>query len=379
MNKIKKLVKKSRFLYLIYYYIMSFVINVIKLFVKTDNKLILFVSYGGRHYSDSPRYIYETMLKDTRYSDYKLVWAFVNPQNFDVVHKVKIDTLAYYKCALKARCWITNVMVERALKFSGKKTYYFFTTHGLLPKLTGYDLPKGSSFDTRAKLIYDCCIVQSEYEKKVAMTQLKLSEDKIKLYGLPKNDFLANYKVDDLIRIKKELSIPVDKKVILYAPTFREYSSSMEEQFDIDVQKWKEALGDNYVLLYRAHPVVSSSKKRTDGFFFDVTKYEKLEELMIVSDILISDYSGIIFDYAIMEKPIILFTYDYEKYIEHRGLYMDLRDELPYSSVEDELLVKIKDEYNYSQLINFKNKYSSVYGSGSINCLNDIFERIKEK
>ena len=72
-------IKRSKTLYSIYYYIMSALINIYKLFLKADNKLILFVCYGGRHYSDSTRVIYEAMLKDDRFSGYKIYWAFRNP------------------------------------------------------------------------------------------------------------------------------------------------------------------------------------------------------------------------------------------------------------------------------------------------------------
>lgn len=109
---------------------MSFVINIMKLFLKTDDKLILFVSYGGRHFSDSPKVIYDAMKQDKRFESYKLIWAFVEPNKYDVEGKIKIDSWKYYKYALKSRCWITNVMVERALNFKGINTYYFLRHMG---------------------------------------------------------------------------------------------------------------------------------------------------------------------------------------------------------------------------------------------------------
>lgn len=361
-----------------YYYVMSFFINFLKLFIKTDNKLILFVSYGGRHYSDSPRIIYEAMLKDDRYKDYKMVWAFINPEKYNVNDKIKIDTLKYYKTALRARCWVTNVLVERALNFTGKHTYYFFTTHGVLVKCDGPDL-KQHKFTSRAKLKYDTCLCQSEVEKTICMRMFQLSEDKMKMIGFPKDDILVNYEPSYRDAIRKKIGIPDDKKAILYAPTYRE-DMDMREAFTMDIEKWRKYLSKDYVLLYRAHPVVLSKEKKNDNFFIDVTKYEMVEDLMIATDMLISDYSGIIFDFSIMHKPIYLWTYDYDEYQRRRGLYFDIRKELKSSDDEEEMLKMVsKHDWNceLTEVIAFQEKYETVYGSGTINSLNDIWENIQ--
>lgn len=379
MKKIKDLVKKSKFLYSLYYYIMSFFVNLIKLFIKTDEHLILFVCYGGRHYSDSTKAIYEAMCEDERFKDYQLVWAFTDPEKYNLPRKIKIDSFKYYKTALKARCWITNVMVERALNFSGKNTFYFFTTHGILCKLGGKDLRKGSSFDTKAKMKYDFSIAQSEYEKKISMRQFGFKAEQIAVVGMPKNDILVNSSEEYRDSLREKLCIPKDKKAILYAPTFREWTGNMEESFDIDVDLWRRELQDEYVLLYRAHPVVSSSIKNNDEFFIDVTSYESVEELMIASDALVSDYSGVIFDFCITKKPIYLFTYDYDEYSKTRGLYFDIRQELPYAMNEADLIKLIKDsDINYINKIveQFQGKFATEYGGATGKCVDIIFDKI---
>lgn len=378
MHKIKEFVKSHGWIYSIYFYIVSFLVNGFKLFLKTDDKLILFVSYGGRHYSESPRVMYEAMLNDNRFDDYKLVWAFVEPQKFDIKNKIKIDTLEYFKTALKARCWITNVMIERALKFRGINTYYFFTTHTILVKCDGPDI-KQKKFASKAKHQYDCCLAQSEFEKKIAMRMFGLSEDKIKIVGFPKNDILVNYKEEYRSQIRKKLGIPKDKKAILYAPTFREYRD-LQEAFNMNVEEWKKALQDRYVLLYRAHPVVLSSVKETDSFFYDETNYEVVEDLMIASDLLISDYSGLIFDYCLMHKPIYLWTYDYDEYQKRRGLYIDLRNELPCAETEQEIIKMVAThDWNMeaTDTIKLQEKYETEYGNATQKSVNLVYQNIK--
>ncbi len=378
MYRIKEFVKKHHWIYLAYYYVMSFCVNVLKIFLRTDDKLILFVSYGGRHYSDSPRVIYEAMLSDMRFAGYKLVWAFVDPEKYDLPNKIKIDTIEYFKTAIMARCWVTNVMVERALKFRGINTYYFFTTHGILVKCDGPDL-KQYKFSSKATHQYDCCLSQSEYEKNIEMRMFGLSEDKIKIVGYPKDDIFVQYTAEDRTNLRKKLNIPENKKAILYAPTYRE-DLDLQEAFEMNVNKWKEQLSGEYVLLYRAHPTVEPSQRETDDFFRNETEYEVVEDLMIASDILVSDYSGIIFDYCIMHKPIYLWTYDYDEYEKRRGLYFDIRKELP-SSDKEEVVIQMIKNHDWStvseEVIHFQEKYETVYGNGTENSLNLIYENIR--
>lgn len=378
---LKNFVKKHSFFYSIYYYLFSFFINFLKLFVRTDDKLILFVSYGGRHYSDSPMVIHKAMLEDPRFKDCKIIWAFNKPSDFPNLNAIKIDTLKYYICAIKARCWITNVMVERALNFTGKHTFYFYTTHGVLVKKGGYDLPKDSAFNTKAKYKYECSLAQSEEEAKYLATQIGLPKEKIYLYGFPKNDILANYTNDFRESIREKLGIPKDKKAILYAPTFREYSGVMYDDFCINLELLEKELSNDYVLLYRAHPVVSDSSNVKSNFVINVSKYEVVEELMIASDLLISDYSGIIFDYSLMRKPTYLFTYDYDKYANFRGLYFDIRQELPYASTEQGIidLIKSYDEKQQEIFNAFQLKYATYFGNATKQCLDLIYQEMQKK
>lgn len=377
---IKTFLKRNRIAYSAYYYIASFLINFYKLFVRTDNNLILFVSYGGRHYSDSPRYIYEAMLKDARFKKYKMIWAFIRPEQFpDIPNKICIDSFEYIKIALKARCWITNVIIERALNFTGKNTYYFHTTHGVLCKLDGLDAKEKKNFKSFAKLKFDCCTVQSEYEKKIYAGMWGLDLDKVVVSGFAKNDILVHYTNDYRNEVRKKLGIPEDKKAILYAPTWRD-EYNYEERFDLDVDLWRRMLGEKYVLLYRAHPIVSSDVKSNDSFFIDTTHYEMVEDVMIASDILVSDYSGIIFDYCVMEKPIFLWTYDYDRYNAIRGLYFDIRRDLPSQADESQLLEMIKTadlSKNVQEwVIPFREKYATEYGRATERAIDLICENI---
>ncbi|MBO6128362.1 MAG: CDP-glycerol glycerophosphotransferase family protein [Pseudobutyrivibrio sp.] len=363
---------------------MSALVNTYKLFLRPDNNLILFVCYGGRHYSDSTRVIYEAMLKDSRFSGYKIYWAFTSPEKYPFIpNRVNINSLKYFNIALRARCWISNVIVERALNFKGINTFYLHTTHGILCKLDGKDSIDSQNFKTLSKeQKWDCCLASSEFEKYVYAGMFGIPVSRMKVIGMPKNDILVNHTKEYRNEIRKKLGIPEGKTAILYAPTFRE-EANFKEVFDVDVDLWQKTLGPNFVLLYRAHPVVSSGSKNISDFFIDVTNYEVVEDIMIAADILVSDYSGIIFDYCIMEKPIFLWTYDYDKYNKIRGLYFDIRKELPSKEKQEDLVRMIKDS-NYSEnvskyVVPFKNKYETEYGNATSQSLDIIYDNIKIK
>lgn len=377
-------IKRSSFLYHIYYYVMSALVNLYKLFLKANPNLILFVCYGGRHYSDSTRVIYEAMLKDERFKNYTIYWAFTHPEKYpQISNRVNINSINYFNIALRARCWVTNVIVERALNFRGINTYYFHTTHGILCKLDGKDAIDSKNFKSLAKdCKFDCCLASSEYESLVYAGMFSIPIKKMQIIGMPKNDILVHYTEEYRQQLRSKVGIPEGKKAILYAPTFRE-EANFFEVFDVDVKLWEEILGKDYVLLYRAHPVVSSNSKVNSDFFIDCTHYEVVEDIMIASDILISDYSGIIFDYSIMDKPIFLWPYDIEEYNRIRGLYFDIRKELPYKEDQKELVEMVKNS-DLKRVVNdyvipFKNKYETEYGNATSRSLDLIYNNIKQE
>lgn len=221
----------------------------------------------------------------------------------------------------------------------------------------------------------------SDIEKYIYAGMVGIPVSKMHVIGMPKNDILVNYSEGQRSEIRRNLGIPDNKTVILYAPTFRE-EANFKETFNVNVSLWEQILGENYILLYRAHPVVSTNTKIDDKFFIDVSNYEIVEDLMIASDILVSDYSGIIFDYCIMDKPIFLWTYDYEKYNSLRGLYFDIRKELPYHEDQSELIKMIKEcdlnKVVTEYVIPFKNKYETEYGNATKKALDIISKNIEK-
>lgn len=382
---IRETVKRTKYIYAAYYYTCSFLLKILKVVLRPDDKLVLFVSYGGRNYSDNPKVLYEAMKKDERFKGYRLVWAFRDPKKHSMYidNCIKIDSLEYFKTALKARCWITNVSIERGLNFKGKKTLYFNTTHTTLPKLCGYDVKSDVVFMTKnSSSSFDCSIAQSEYEAKLQEHMYLLDPSKIHITGLPKNDILANSSETDIQVLKNKLNLPLDKKIVLYAPTYREDNPTGMRCY-ADFKIWQGILGDEFYILYRAHPTVANETdvSQYNGFIKDVSNYPDNVDLMLVADALISDYSGIFFEFGVQNKPMYCLAKDFDEYVKLRPLYFDIRKEIPGGTLNEADLMKyIKDSSNNEDAINivrsFRAKYISEYGNATKKCLDLIYSKI---
>ena len=122
-NLIAYLIKHNIVIQVTYRILMSFIFRFIGVFLKSDEKLVLLSSYGGKQFSDSPKTLFEAMKKDIRFQNFHYVWAFESPDKCNVpgADKIKIDSLAYFIIALKAKIWITNVNIERGLSFKKSK------------------------------------------------------------------------------------------------------------------------------------------------------------------------------------------------------------------------------------------------------------------
>ena len=385
-QKLVNFLKYNKVAYAVYYRVVSFCISILKLFVRTDDKLILFNSFAGRKYDDSPRAIYEEMRKDSRFKDCKLVWAFHQPEKYDSPKKIKTDGLKYFKTALAARAWVTNSSVERGLSFTGKHTFYFNTWHGTPMKKMGTDIdPTNTAFSTKSACPFDVMMSQGHFETDVFSRSFGIPKEKFLEAGLPRNDILANYTENQRKNIRAKLNIRDDQTVILYCPTFREYDK--DENLGVvmappmNLKKWEKTLGDKYVLLMRAHYEVSKVMQiEENDFVRNMTDYSDLNDLYIAADILISDYSSVFFDYSITGKSMLHFCYDYDKYSSKRGMYFDIREKVSGADNEDgviKLIKNINPEEEQKKTASFRNEYVNFYGSATKAAVDCIAREMK--
>ena len=221
----------------------------------------------------------------------------------------------------------------------------------------------------------DYLIVTSKNIVSYYAEAFQMSENKIKALGLPRMDYY--FENHDLDKLKEEFSkkynISKDKKIILYAPTFRD-EERYNNVFDyLDLDRFNEELGDEYVLALRLHPKIKDFYKDdivSEGKYVDVSDFESEQELMLISDILITDYSSIMIEYSVLDKPTVFFTYDLDEYLANeRGFYYDFKTTVPgpIAYTSDELIDVIKnDRFDKSKISEFvKTQFDEIDGHSS--------------
>lgn len=350
------------------------------LFTPVDEKSVIFSAHS-RKYNDSPKAIYEYMITRPEFKDYTFYWA-LDDVTVDIpgpAIKIIPDTPEYFRTALKCKYWITCVNIERSLKFKKRNCVYLNTWHGIPVKTVGNGAEGRNDYDF-SYIDYFC--ISGDYEIPIYEKSFNIPTSHMIKTGLPRNDVLYKTTSEEAEGIKRRLGLPLDKKLILYAPTWRDSKDggkSYSIKPPMDLAKWERALGEKYILLFRTHPYTNKLLGVSfNDFVRDYVNYSNINDLMKIADILISDYSATIFDYSILERPIISFAYDCDEYGRERGFAMDIRKEMPggISETEDEVIDRIL-HMDYRKEIEavkaFKNKYLTYGGDATVKCLEKVF------
>ncbi|MFG6114131.1 CDP-glycerol glycerophosphotransferase family protein [Halobacillus sp. MO56] len=339
-----------------------------------DKSLILFESGTGKQYADSPRYIYEEIVRKDL--NYKKVWVYNRNHRFKDPNTKKIKRLSpkYYYYLATAGYWVNNQNFPTYMK-KPKETVYLQTWHGTPLKKMLFDIEEihGRSDDylervSNAIKNWDYLISPSEYATKSFRSAFRF-QGTILETGYPRNDLFykkERYQVAE--QLKKQLGIPEGKKVVLYAPTFRDNQKSKNKftfKLDLDLEQMQKELGEDFIILLRMHVIVSNKlviPEEMQDFVIDVSKYPEVQELYTITDCLITDYSSVMFDYANTQKPMVFFAFDLDEYRDDlRGFYFDFEEKAPgpivktTSEVIEALsgLDQIKEDY--------KDKYQAFY------------------
>ena len=375
--------------------------------IKIDEKTIMFCVFNGKSYTCSPKAIYEYMIKSEEYKEYKFIWAFKSVEKYNFLEKnrntkvVKMNSKEYKKYLAKAKYWIFNYKIPDYL-YPKKEQVFVQCWHGTPLKRLGCDL---EHFDNvlntmegmkkrykieASKFSYFISPSKFASEKFISAWNLKEigKENIIIEEGYPRNDFLFNYTEQDANKIKKELGIENEtRKTILYAPTYRsnqhETGVGYTYKEEVDFEKLKQAIGDKYIVLFRPHYFIANAFdfEKYKGFVYNVSDIDDVNELYIISDMLITDYSSVFFDYANLKRPMIFYMYDLEHYRDKsNGFYIDLK-ELPGNIVktQEELekeILTLDKSFVYSQEYKkFNEKYNYLDdGNASKRVIEKIIE-----
>jgi len=207
--------------------------------------------------------------------------------------------------------------------------------------------------------------------------------------GYPRNDFLFNHTKQDVDNLKESLGIPKDKKVILYAPTWRDNQHTAGVGYtynlNVDFDRLKEKLEKDYVIIFRTHYFVANTFdfEKYKGFIFNMSDYDDVNDCYILSDMIITDYSSVFFDYANLKRPMLFYMYDLDEYKDElRGFYLDL-NELPgpivkiQEELEDEIINIDKYEAKYKEKYDAFNAKFNYLDDGK--CAKKVIEKIFNK
>ena len=367
----------------IYRVLFSFIFRVIGWFVKTRNNLVLMNCYAGVKFSDSPEQLYNYLCSHSEYDGLDIVIALDNPEKFHGNPRCRLvrqDSLEYFLTALHARYWITNVNIERGLHFKKKRTRYLNTWHGVAFNTIGNAVPGRSDYDCSN---VDLWCAEGEYQKSLFVRDFKVRPECILMSGLPRNDRLYRATEEEKIALKRKLNLPLDKKVIAYTPTWRDsrdFGKSYCFVSPMNLKTWEAELGGEYVMLFRTHHFTNKLMNvQFNDFVRDFTDYPDINDLFIVSDILISDYSACIADFSILERPVICYGYDYEAYARGRGFYIDLEEVMP-----NGVMMIERDVLNHIQTMDYdaecektrrmiKERYLEYGGDATRLCIKQLF------
>jgi CDP-glycerol glycerophosphotransferase len=367
-NKIKKISRSKRELWkTLYIHIFM------KLRLKED--WVLCESFFGKSYSDNPKYIYEYISK--KYSGrFRFIWV-IDKKNTIIPYKhikVRRYSLSYFYYLARSKYYIFN---GRQPMWARKQDGNVFlqTWHGTPLKRLAFDMEDISSATAsykkqvfRQSRAWDYLIAANQFSSDIFRKCFLYHKEMLET-GYPRNDILhADNKEQYALKLKTQLGLPLDKKVILYAPTWRddEYYEKGKYKFSLqlNLNLLEENLSDDYIILLRTHYFIADNLDISglEGFVYNVSQYDDIAELYLMSDLLITDYSSVFFDYANLKRPMLFFMYDLEKYRDIlRGFYIDIEEELPgpILSETEEVLEAIRDINLIEQM--YKDKYQNFY------------------
>jgi CDP-glycerol glycerophosphotransferase len=317
---------------------------------------VLFNSFTGRQYSDSPRAIHEDLV--ARGTPVEHLWVVRDGQVAlpPTARPVRLSGTDWYDAFATCRYIVTNQhLPEWFRRREGQVVVQ--TWHGTPLKRIAHDITDVRFADpTYLRRLDDevpnwsLLLSPNRFSTPILRSAFRY-DGEILESGYPRNDVLCRDTSAVAKQLRHRLGLPEDKKVVLYAPTWRddEYygPGRYKLSLHLDVDRARRVLGDDHILLVRAHPnVVDEIPQAGGGFVWDVSTYPDIADLLAATDILITDYSSVMFDFANTGRPILFFTYDLEHYRDRlRGFYFDFETEAPgpLLTTSDEVIDAVRD------------------------------------
>ena len=336
--------------------------------LKPREKFILYESFLGNTMSCNPYAIFKYLFERKEYSKYKHIWVVNDEENIPPYYRnnkrilfVKRNSLSYPILLCSAKYLVNNVTFPNWFKPS-KEQRYLNTWHGTPLKHLGIrnKWDKYAFGNISQNLLNsDILIHPNKYTENILIedNQIKhLHTGLSKVTGYPRNDLTINANEEEKEAIRTILNIPKGKKVLLYAPTWRDYEN-LTSQISRITSVLSVLKKKDFFVIFKGHQFIEKSLRSED--LPNVPSWIDTNELLSVVDILVTDYSSIGIDFLVTKRPVYYFVDDFEKYIDNRGLYINV-DKFPgivcYNT--DDLSKKLDRPYEH----NYCDKYIEYVG-----------------
>lgn len=326
---------------------------------------VVFISFNGRSYSDNPKSISEELHKD--YPNIKIIWFFnkdcidkvVVPIYIKKVKYTKINVIFYCACS---KVIVTNFELYRRV-YKSKKQILISTWHGdrgfkkcglaIENSLKNSNLLIDSVNLFKNKIDY--FVTGSKFaEEKICRAAFDYS-GKIIRAGCPRNDILISQEQNKILEVKRNLNLSENFKILLYAPTFRDsnnYEAVKSKELDLKrlVSVLERKYQQKWIVLFRHHP--NYKFKLNSGFdMIDVSDYNEMSELLLISDMLITDYSSCAGDFILTNRPVIHYVPDLMDYVSERELWFGPKECGYFYATTNDELVELVERLNEEKVI----------------------------
>ena len=354
-----------------------------------NKRMILFISFHGRGYSDNPKAIHEYITSHPEYKEYQCIWAIKHHRQKKLVIEntkvIEYFSLSYFYYLARSKYWIVNCKLPNYV-LKKENQVYLQTWHGTPLKKLAHDISVSAPITFyRSKMTleqmrntydedvhkYTYMLSPSAFTTKVFRSAFQIEQNKLLETGYPRNDILSTYSTLDIHKIYTAYNLPRDKKIILYAPTWRDNSYTMQGytfKLEVNFKMWREILGDEYIILFKPHYLIVNTFTVEGDFVYYIDPEKDIRDLYLISDILITDYSSVFFDFALLRRPIYFYMYDLVEYqTVLRGFYLDINKDLPgpIYTEEKKMLEQIKLGTFNSEVIDAFNQRFNTHEDGN--------------
>jgi CDP-glycerol glycerophosphotransferase len=301
---------------------------------------VIYTSFNGRQYSDSPRAIHEELVRRGMPLEHLWVVADGQCEVPSTAQVVREGSREWHEALGNARYVVSNDHFPSWFKRRPDQVC-LQTWHGVPLKRLGFDvmsrrqqLNRFIEWDQQLDN-WQYVISPGAFSTPILKRAYAIEGEMLET-GYPRDDVLARPDRDELgLEVRRRLGIPDGKRTVLYAPTYRDHVFDERGRYRldlrIDLERLRAAVGEDTVILFRKHHyIVDPVPTDPYGFVRDVSRYPDGTELMLAADVLVTDYSSMMFDYANTGRPMLFYTYDVDAYgDEIRGFYVDYVDTVP--------------------------------------------------